>query len=152
MQLGGEGQSKVEVRLVEHAGGLSVSVRASDSALTKGLQDNLPDLSARLAVERYQTHTFLPPMNEASNGGSSFGSPDQSSGQSHEQKGRGNLSQQGGDGGGRQQQGQSGGQQPQGQETARWRQLAALGNLPFPASSSVSGSQPATPANPLINQ
>jgi hypothetical protein len=49
LQLTGEGEGRVDLHLVEHAGGLSVSVRASDSTLTKGLQDNLPELAARLA-------------------------------------------------------------------------------------------------------
>ena len=148
MQLGGDGQSRVELRLVEHAGGLSVSVRASDGTLTKGLQENLPDLSARLAAEKYQTHTFLPGTG-TSNGGSTPGSSEQPSDWSHEQSGGQSFSH-GGDGGGRQQNGQSGGQRQQDQESVWWRQMAALGKLSH--SNSISSSEAAGAATPAANQ
>jgi len=150
MQLGGDGQSRVDVRLVEHAGGLSVSVRASDSVLARGLQENLPDLSARLAAEKYQTHTFLP-TNENSNGGSTSSSSEQSSDQSNEQSGS-QTSWRGGDGGSRQQNGQSGGEQRQKQEYAWWRQMAAMGKLSSSTSNSISDSQPSQAANSAVNQ
>jgi len=140
VQLTGEGEARVDLRLVEHAGGLSVSVRASDSTLTKGLQDNLPELSARLAEEKYQTHAFLPAANEA--GGSSSSSSEQSSGQATDDQSSGRSFSQGGDG--RQSGGQTGGQSDSGQPPdsgAAWRrQMAALNGL----SSSLSTSRPIT--------
>jgi hypothetical protein len=144
VQLAGEGEGRVDLRLVEHAGGLSVSVRASDSALTRGLQDNLPELSARLAAEKYDTHTFLPSANEASGGGSSSGSSERQSGQAHEQSGGQSFSQggsaSGGDGSGR---------QPD--QAAWWRQMAALGRLSSAVATSVQGSPPDLAANPLAS-
>jgi hypothetical protein len=104
LQLAREGEGRVDLRLVEHAGGLSVTVRASDSALTRGLQDNLPELSARLAADKYQTHILLPAANEAST--TLAGSSDQPAGKSYEPGGGRNFSQNGagsgGDGAGRQ--------------------------------------------------
>jgi hypothetical protein len=37
-----------------------VSVRSTDSNLARSLQEHLPDLSARLSEQRYQTETFTP--------------------------------------------------------------------------------------------
>jgi hypothetical protein len=142
----GEGQGRVDLRLVEHAGGLSVSVRSSDATLTKDLQENLPDLSARLAADKYQTHTFIPPASEAAGGGSSSGSSEQPSGQGQHDAG-GRSSSQGGDANGQQKDGQ-----PSPQEAAWWRQLAALGKLSSSASYSVSGSPLSSVANPVANQ
>ncbi len=75
VQIVGEGDGRVDLRLVQHGDGLSVSVRSSDSALTKGLQENLPELSARLAADKYQTHAFLPAVGNT-NGSSSTSSED----------------------------------------------------------------------------
>ncbi len=142
LQLTGEGAGRVDLRLVEHAGGLSVTVRASDSTLTKGLQDNLPELAARLEEEKYQTHTFLPAANEAA--GSSSSSSEQSSGHAAQDQSSGRSFSQGGDG--RQTGGQSGGQSDRDQPSdsgAAWRrQMAALGALSSPVSNSLSGAQP----------
>ncbi len=142
LQLTGAGEGRVDLHLVEHAGGLSVSVRASDSTLTKGLQDNLPELAARLAEDKYQTHTFLPAANEA--GGSSSSSSGQSSGHAPEDQSSGRSFSQGGDG--RQTGGQSGGQSESGQPSdsgAAWRrQMAALGALSSSVSHSLSSAQP----------
>ncbi len=154
LQLAGEGASRVDVRLVEHAGGLSVSVRASDSTLTRGLQENLPELSARLADDKYQTHTFLPPA-DASHNGSSSGSSDQPSGQSQEQGSR-SFSQGGSNSGGHANSGQSnsqGGQQngEQDPSAAWWRQFTTLGGASANTSSSVQDSQAAPAANPATN-
>jgi hypothetical protein len=143
MQLAGEGEGRVDVRLVEHGGGLSVSVRATDSELTKGLQDNLPELSARLAADKYQTHAFLPAAGETSSGGSAPGSSERSFGQAREQSGGRSFSQGGSASGGN-----SGGR-PQDQPPAWWRQMAALGKLA--AATSVAGSQPDAAANPPVN-
>ncbi len=159
VQLTGEGEGRVDLRLVEHAGGLSVSVRATDSTLTKGLQENLPELSARLAAERYQTHTFLPPANEPSSGGSSSSSSEQQSPGQGEQQSSGRSFSQGGDSSqsGGQQGGQSGGQssgdQPSDPGAAWWRQLAALGQLSSSSvSNSVAGAQPIATGELPANQ
>jgi hypothetical protein len=147
VQLTGEGDGRVDLRLVEHAGGLSVSVRTSDDALTKGLQENLPELSARLAAEKYQTHTFVPAASEVANAGSSSTSSDQSSSQSHDQP-AGNSSYNGDRNGGQQQDRQQQDGQPQQQEAAWWRQIAALGKLSSSVSNSVFNSQSSPAENP----
>ncbi len=147
VQVNGASGTRVDLRFVETGGGLSLSVRSSDNALTRGLQDNLPELTSRLADEKYQTHVFLPTGNEgaAELPSTSVSSSSNSSGSSQQQQNNGStFSQQDGSasGGnsGRQQNGQS-------EETAAWwRQLAALGKL----SSSTSSSYPTsanTPAN-----
>jgi len=153
LQLAGDGAGRVDVRLVEHAGGLSVSVRASDSALTRGLQENLPELSARLADDKYQTHTFLPPA-DASNNGSSSSSSDQQSGQPQEQGSR-SFSQGGSNSGAdpnsRQSNGQGGQQNGQQEQSAAWwRQMATLGASANHISSG-QDSQAEAAANPVTN-
>jgi hypothetical protein len=115
VQLAGTDDRRVDLRLVEHAGGLSVSVRASDGALTSSLQEHLPELSARLASEHYETQVLMPFASQTSHGGfagssgqqqSSSQSPDQGGGRSFSQGG----SSSGGDGNQRQ------GRQPEQQQ------------------------------------
>jgi hypothetical protein len=60
VQLAAEGNQRVDLTLVERAGALSVSVRSADSNLARSLQEHLPDLSARLGEQRYQTETWTP--------------------------------------------------------------------------------------------
>lgn len=149
LQLGSDEAGRVDVRLVEHAGGLSVSVRASDNNLTRGLQDNLPELSASLAAEKYQTHSFLPAASEASNGQASSHGSDQSFGQGREQSGGGSFSQ-GGSSAGGDGNPQQGAQQDQSQ--AWWRQLAALNKLSAGTSTSGLSSQSSSATNAVLNQ
>ena len=156
VQLGSDSEGRVDLRLVEHAGGLSVSVRASDSTLTKGLQDNLPDLSARLAAEKYQTHAFVPMLSEPS-GGLASGSSEHSSPDSQKQDNGRSSSQNGGESSGRQPGGQAQQQfqqQPENQNGAAWwRQIAALGKLSSPSfSDSAQGVSPQQGATSQVNQ
>jgi hypothetical protein len=141
LQLGGTGDQRVELRLVEHAGGLSVSVRASDSSLTRGLQDNLPELSSRLAAEHYQTQTWLPAAGQTSTGGHSSGpfeqSPDQRGGRQSSQDGAASGGQ------GNSQQGRE-----QDEPPAWWRQMAATDGASASASS-VPGSLADSAASPI---
>lgn len=60
VQLATEGNQRVDLTLVERAGALSVAVRSADSNLTRTLQEHLPDLSARLTGEHYQTELWTP--------------------------------------------------------------------------------------------
>ena len=62
--LPGAEEQQVHLIMSERAGGLSVSVRATDPALTRGLQEHLPELSARLESEHYQTEIWLPAATE----------------------------------------------------------------------------------------
>jgi hypothetical protein len=145
LQLAGEGEGRVDLRLVEHAGGLSVSVRATDSALTRGLQDNLPELSARLAAEKYDTQVILPPSS-GTNGGSMSGSSDKSSSQSGDPNGSRSFSDGGAGSGGNN---NNGGGRQQDQTPSWWRQMAALGKLSSTISTSAQGSQANQPTVPL---
>jgi hypothetical protein len=145
LQLGGTGDQRVDLRLVEHAGGLSVSVRASDSNLTRGLQDNLPELSSRLAAEHYQTQTWLPAAGQTSAGGHSSGSSEQSP----DQRGSGQSSQGGSSSGG---QGNSRQDREQDQTPAWWRQMATHGGAADSVSTSVLSSTPNSAASPVIKQ
>jgi hypothetical protein len=146
LQLGGTGDQRVDLRLVEHAGGLSVSVRASDSNLTRGLQDNLPELSSRLAAEHYQTQAWLPAAGQTSAGGHSAGSfeqaPDQRGGR---QSSQGDSPSSGGQG--NPQQGRQ-----QDQTPAWWRQMATLGGAADSVSTSVLSSAPISAANSATKQ
>ena len=65
VQLGSDG-SKIDIRLVERAGSLSVSVRSTDSALTKALSDHTGELASRLTADHYKTELWTP--NSASKG------------------------------------------------------------------------------------
>ena len=133
VQLAGTDEQRVDLRLVEHAGGLSVSVRASDSALTSTLREHLPELSARLEAERYQTQTWLPQASEASNGGSSSGSSGHAPGHGFEQDRR-SPSQ----GGSSSSNGDSNPQDRQrDQSQAWWRQLTVAGQSSVSTTTSV---------------
>jgi hypothetical protein len=66
VQLAAEGNQRVDLTLVERAGALSVSVRSADSNLARSLQEHLPDLSARLGEQRYQTETWTPRLESPS--------------------------------------------------------------------------------------
>ena len=150
IQLAGEGDGRVDLRLVQHGDGLSVSVRASDSALTKGLQDNLPELSARLAAEKYQTHTFLPEA--GSTNASTSSSSEDHNGQSQDQSNGRSFSQ---SSDGRQSDSQSNSRQnSQGQQddgAGWWRRMNALGKLSSSSSSSTSSSVSGEQSNTSVN-
>jgi hypothetical protein len=145
LQLGGAGDQRVDLRLVEHAGGLSVSVRASDSELTRGLQNNLPELSARLAAEHYQTETWVPAASQTSSGGSSSNSSEQQPERGGGQFSEGGSSSSGGEG--HQQQGQQ-----QDQPPAWLRQLTALGGGTASVSNRNQSSTPNSATSPLSKQ
>ncbi len=60
VELGSDSNQRVALTLVERGGALSVSVRSADSNLARSLQEHLPDLSARLTEQRYQTEVWAP--------------------------------------------------------------------------------------------
>ena len=60
VQIAGADDQRVDLRLLERGGSLSVSVRSSDGGLTHNLQDSLPELNSRLAEQRYQTEIYTP--------------------------------------------------------------------------------------------
>lgn len=64
LQIAGAANQHVDVRLVQQADGLRVSVRSSDPVLTQSLQEHVPELTARLEQHHYQTDVFLPDHND----------------------------------------------------------------------------------------
>jgi hypothetical protein len=65
------GDQHVDIRVVERSGELSVSVRSADPALTRTLQDRMPELTSRLQDQHFQADTWVPKSGES--GGSRNG-------------------------------------------------------------------------------
>ena len=124
VQLAAADNQRVDLTLVERAGALSVSVRSADSNLARSLQEHLPDLSARLSEQRYQTETFTPRVELPSASAGSAGSSE---------SGRRNF-----ESGGQKHGGQNGNSNPQQQQQggredaapAWFEELAAMGRTP----------------------
>ncbi len=128
VQLAAEGNQRVDLTLVERAGALSVSVRSADSNLARSLQEHLPDLSARLGEQRYQTETWTPRLELPSMELSSASAGSAGSGES----GSRNF-----ESGGQKHGGQNGNSNPEQQQGRREREapawfeeLAAFGRTP----------------------
>ena len=66
VQIAGEGNERVDVRLYERAGTLSVSVRAADADLAKSLQQHTSELTTQLASGHYKTELWTPAASRAS--------------------------------------------------------------------------------------
>jgi hypothetical protein len=60
MQVVGEDNSRVDVRLIDHGGELHVSVKSGDTNLAQNLQDHMPELTSRLEQQRFQTEVWIP--------------------------------------------------------------------------------------------
>jgi hypothetical protein len=60
LQVGGEGQERVEVRLTERGGDVFVAVRTPDSRLAGDLRQNLPNLATRLEQSGFHAATWQP--------------------------------------------------------------------------------------------
>ncbi len=60
------GDQHVDIRVVERSGELSVSVRSADPALTRTLQDRMPELTSRLQDQHFQADTWVPKSGESS--------------------------------------------------------------------------------------
>jgi hypothetical protein len=75
VQIAGGDDSRVDLRMMERAGSLSVSVRSSDGGVTRNLQDSLPELNSRLAEQHYQTEIWTPTgtFNSSASGNSDSG-------------------------------------------------------------------------------
>jgi len=67
MQLSSDGDRKVDVRLVQRAGEVLVSVRTQDVALAHEMRQELGSLTGKLAQGGYATEQFAPPSAGASN-------------------------------------------------------------------------------------
>ncbi|MFL6414957.1 MAG: hypothetical protein ACJ74Y_04735 [Bryobacteraceae bacterium] len=65
MQLVGDDNRRVDVRLIDRGGELHVSVKSADPALTQNLQDHLPELTGRLEKQQMQTEVWVPKTAES---------------------------------------------------------------------------------------
>jgi hypothetical protein len=128
VQLSGDGNQRVDLTLIERGGTLGVSVRSADGNLTRALQDHLPELSARLSEQRYQTEVWTPASvtpataaSETHSGSGAFESGGNKQGNAFSGSGSGGSGQNGSSQDGSPRQSPNGGQPD-------WRaQLAALG-------------------------
>jgi preprotein translocase subunit SecD len=134
LQLSGENDERVDMRLVDQGGSLALSVRSSDSTLTRALQDRLPELNDRLAEQHYQSEVYLP---QAASEVAAEGTPADAREADSNRSGSQQSSSQHADSGGNKQssdsgsQSGSGGQQQQrGENTVPvwYRQLSAFGD------------------------
>jgi hypothetical protein len=84
VQVVGTGTQRVDIQLIERGGSLAVTVRSTDSTLTRELQDHIPELAARLQSDHYQSQTWTPSSGNSAGardgGGSSSGQSNFSTG------------------------------------------------------------------------
>jgi len=95
VQVAGAGNQRVDLRVIERDGTMSVSIRAADPNLSRTLQEHMPELTTRLEAEHFHTETWVPRSNASSSSSFEQGSSDSNAGYSA-----------GGDGSGRQDGGQ----------------------------------------------
>lgn len=67
LQLDGDNNQRVDVRLTEQGGELRVNVRSADANLTQAMQDHMPDLTNRLGQQHFRTEVWLPRSSQTSN-------------------------------------------------------------------------------------
>ena len=60
VQITGSDNQRVDIRLLERGGALSVSVRSGDSNLTKALQEHTPELNRQLSADRFKADIWTP--------------------------------------------------------------------------------------------
>jgi hypothetical protein len=102
LQLAGDNNQRVDIRLVDVGGEMRVSVRAGDTKLAQTLQEHIPDLSSRLNQQSVRAEIWSPRTeNTSQNGGANAGGQSSRGGDSQGQGG-----QQQRQGNGRQQQNQ----------------------------------------------
>jgi hypothetical protein len=79
VQITSADNQRVDIRLQERGGTLSVSVRSGDANLTRTLQEHAPELTSRLSTEHYRTELWTPnsSRNSSEQGNTGSGSPNQ---------------------------------------------------------------------------
>jgi hypothetical protein len=82
VQVAGAGSQRVDLRVIERDGTMSVSVRAADPNLSRTLQEHMPELTTRLEAEHFHTETWVPRSSASSSSSSEQGSSDSNSGYS----------------------------------------------------------------------
>jgi hypothetical protein len=60
VQISGTDNQRVDIRLQERGGALSVTVRSTDTKLTQSLEDHAPELNSRLTAEHFQSEFWTP--------------------------------------------------------------------------------------------
>ena len=65
VQLTGENNQRVDVRLSDRGGALQVSVRSADANLTQALQDKMPELTSRLEAQHMNAQVWTPSLNQS---------------------------------------------------------------------------------------
>lgn len=88
VQLEGDNNQRVDVRLTDVGGELRVNVRSADTNLTQALQEHMPELTNRLEQQHFRAEVWIPRTAESSEAGASntrnFHSPSgDTSGQQH---------------------------------------------------------------------
>lgn len=85
VQVVGNDNQRVDIQLFEKGGSLAVTVKTSDSSLTRDLQDHIPELTARLQSEHLHSQAWAPSGSSSSHtrdGNDSGSNPSQDNSQS----------------------------------------------------------------------
>ncbi len=69
VQVVGSENQRVDIRLLEGGGELSISVKSSDSTLARALQDNIPELTNRLESQHFHAEAWTPAGTASASGG-----------------------------------------------------------------------------------
>lgn len=80
VQIAGADNQRIDIRMLERGGALSVTVRSADSGLTKALQEHAPELAGRLSQENFRTELWAPGQAKNQGGHESSGGNPQSRG------------------------------------------------------------------------
>lgn len=71
LQVEGENNQRVDVRMTEQGGELRVNVRSADANLTQAMQDHMPDLTNRLQQQHFRTEVWVPRSSQTSDSNAS---------------------------------------------------------------------------------
>lgn len=64
MQVIGDNNNRVDVRMIDRGGELHVSVKSGDLSLTRGLQEHMPELTSRLEQGRFHAEVWMPKLSD----------------------------------------------------------------------------------------
>lgn len=100
VQITGVDNQRVDLKLMEKAGSLTLSVRSADGSLTKALQQQLPELASSLNNQQIRAEWWKPELQKSELSQGSHNSSESNKGsnsttQDQGNQGRGNLGQQG---------------------------------------------------------
>ena len=82
VQVAGDGNQRVDLRVIERDGTMSVSVRAADPNLSRTLQEHMPELTSRLEAEHFHAETWIPKANASTSSSFEQGKSDSNPGYS----------------------------------------------------------------------